>query len=317
MRVIKTYFLNQEKLPLVIEAKKNGNLQTLNDFAASNRGFIHSELLRSGALLFRGFAVCSPDDFREFVRKFSGGEFFNYAGGAAPRFALQKNVYNSTEYPPHLALELHNELSYSKNFPRRLYFFCQTAPEKGGATTLGDSRRILQKIRPKVAGLFKHKRVLYERHLKSEKGAGYSWQEAFETDNKQTVEDICDKTQIDFEWQANDYLRLRQICPATFVHPETGEEVWFNQAHGFHKSALDEETLAAYRAAKEPLRLNSYFGDGSPMCALILEHIRGVLRQETVPHRWQQGDILILDNILTAHGRMPFSGARKIVLAMT
>ncbi|NJM52790.1 MAG: TauD/TfdA family dioxygenase [Blastocatellia bacterium] len=31
----------------------------------------------------------------------------------------------------------------------------------------------------------------------------------------------------------------------------------------------------------------------------------------------EKGDILILDNILTAHGRMPFSGQRKIMLAMT
>jgi alpha-ketoglutarate-dependent taurine dioxygenase len=315
--MIKTYFLNSQKLPLVVEAQKNANLQTLNDFAAANRDFLRSELLRCGALLLRGFTLRSPDEFREFVQKFSGREFFSYAGGASPRFALQKNVYNSTEYPPNLALELHNELSYSKNFPHHLYFFCQTAPVDGGETTLGDSRRIQQKIRPEISGLFKVKRVLYERHLKAEKGFGYSWQEAFETNDKRAVEDICRETQIDFEWRANDCLRLRQVCPATLVHPETGAEVWFNQAHGFHQSALDEETLAACRHAKEPLRLNSYFGDGSPICALMLEHVRGVLRQETVPHRWRTSDVLILDNILTAHGRMPFSGARKIVLAMT
>src|SRR5215213_6310978 len=149
--MIKTYFLNSQKLPLVVEAERNGNRQTLNNFAAVNRDFFRSELLRYGALLLRGFALHSPDEFREFVQKFSGREFFSYAGGASPRFALQKNVYNSTEYPPHLALELHNELSYSKNFPRHLYFFCQTAPADGGATTLGDSRRILQKIRPEIS----------------------------------------------------------------------------------------------------------------------------------------------------------------------
>ena len=316
--MIKTYFPNPQKLPLVVEAKKkNAGFRALDDLAANEKDFFRAALGRLGAVLFRGFDVRSADEFRGFAQKFSDKEFFNYAGGASPRTAIEKNIYNSTEYPPDLTLDLHNELSYSKIYPRHLYFFCQRAPERGGETTLGDSRRILRKIRPQIVGLFKHKQVLYERNLRSETGAGYSWQEAFETDDKSKVEEICRKTETDFEWQPNDYLRLREIRSATSVHPETDEEVWFNQAHGFHESALDEAMLANYRAAKEKPRLNSYFGDGSPICALMLEHVRDVLRKETVAHQWQTGDILILDNILTAHGRMSFSGARKIVLAMT
>ena len=316
--MIKTYFINSQKLPLVIEAApQQRSLPTLHEITSANKDFLRRALQEFGALLLRGFEVRSADDFRSFVRRFSEKEFFNYAGGASPRFAVQKNVYNSTEYPANLTLELHNELSYSKSYPRHLYFFCQTAPEKGGATSLGDSRRILRKIRPSIAELFKQKQVLYERHLNPETGFGYSWREAFETDDKAKVEEICRQTGAEFEWQANDCLRVRQIRPATTVHPETGEEVWFNQAHGFHTSALDAETLAWYQARGENPRLNSRFGDGSPICALTLEHIREVLGEETVPHQWQTGDILILDNILTAHGRMPFSGARKIILAMT
>lgn len=315
--MIKTYFQNPQKLPLTVEAKKkNAGFAALNDLAAREKDFFRAELLRTGALLFRGFEIRAADEFRGFVQKFSDQDFFNYAGGASPRTPIEKNIYNSTEYPLGLTLELHNELSYSKIYPRHLYFFCQTAPAQGGETTLGDSRRILRAIRPKIVGLFKHKQILYERNLRSETGAGYSWQEAFETADRKTVEEICRKTEADFKWQANDCLRLREIRPATSVHPETGEEVWFNQAHGFHQSALDEAMLAALREAREKPRLNSYFGDGSPICTLMLEHVRAALRKETVPVRWQPGDILILDNILTAHGRMPFSGARKIVLAM-
>lgn len=111
------------------------------------------------------------DEFRDFVAAFSEKEFFNYAGGASPRTSPEKNVYNSTEYPPDLALKLHNELSYSRIFPCHLYFFCHIAPGTGGETTLGDSRRILQKIRPSIAALFSEKQVLYERNLSSEKGS--------------------------------------------------------------------------------------------------------------------------------------------------
>jgi alpha-ketoglutarate-dependent taurine dioxygenase len=35
-----------------------------------------------------------------------------------------------------------------------------------------------------------------------------------------------------------------------------------------------------------------------------------------VPVPWQAGDILVVDNMLACHGRMPFSGPRKILLAM-
>ena len=31
---------------------------------------------------------------------------------------------------------------------------------------------------------------------------------------------------------------------------------------------------------------------------------------------WQEGDIALLDNMLTAHARDPYSGPRKIVVAM-
>jgi alpha-ketoglutarate-dependent taurine dioxygenase len=31
---------------------------------------------------------------------------------------------------------------------------------------------------------------------------------------------------------------------------------------------------------------------------------------------WRQGDILLIDNMLTAHARNPFTGPRKVVVAM-
>lgn len=157
----------------------------------------------------------------------------------------------------------------------------------------------------------------YDRNLSAVKGSGYSWQESFETDDKQTIRAICSKIGADFEWKETGGLRVSQIRPATARHPTTGEEVWFNQADGFHPSSLDAETFQWFVGNNEDFRLNSHFGDGSPIPVEMLEEIRAVLESETVPHSWQTGDILILDNMLAAHGRLPFSGARKIALAMT
>ena len=315
--MIKTYFLNSQKMPLVIESDvRDKSVERLSDLATTQRDVFRASLLRHGAVLLRGFELRTIDEFENFVRVFSGADFFNYAGGVSPRAALGGGIYTSTEYPPHLALALHNELSYSDIYPRHLYFFCHTAPENGGATTLGDSRRILRSVNPKTVGLFKHKRVRYDRILQNDANSDYSWQAAFETDDRAAVENHCSKIGAEYEWKENGVLRVSQIRPATATHPETGEEVWFNQADGFHPSNLDQETYGQIVASGEEFRLNSYFGDGSPIAHLMLEDIRAVLQKETIPHRWQTGDVLILDNMLAAHGRLPFSGARKIALAM-
>ncbi|HSF39385.1 MAG TPA: TauD/TfdA family dioxygenase [Thermoanaerobaculia bacterium] len=39
-------------------------------------------------------------------------------------------------------------------------------------------------------------------------------------------------------------------------------------------------------------------------------------RETSVAFPWQRGDALLLDNFLTSHGREPFSGPRRIVVAM-
>ena len=104
------------------------------------------------------------------------------------------------------------------------------------------------------------------------------------------------------------------------AHPRTGEEVWFNQADGFHPSALDEQSyreLLALYGREDRFRLNVTFGDGSPIDPEALAAIRAVLREESRRHAWRKGDVLVLDNMLAAHGRRPFTGARLIATAIT
>jgi hypothetical protein len=310
----KMSFINSNQSPLVIEPPP-ASFDSLVETVFSNRQFFREKLLAHGVLLFRGYRVDSVTKFERFVRLFSGKELFNYAGGASPRVPLAEGVYTSTEYPEQLMLSLHNELSYTDAYPSHLYFCCLTAPSSGGETTIGDSRRILQRIDPEIVDMFRQKQICYIRNLHGEKGTGYSWQEAFETDCPIVIENHCRRIGAEMEWKSCGGLRIRQTRPATLKHPITGDEVWFNQADGFHPSNLDEETLKT--VSEDELRLNCRFGDGSPIDAGILRHIREILHAEMIPHRWQKGDVLVLDNILAAHGRMPFSGARKISVAMT
>lgn len=307
---------------LLIHAGADTRAEAAIEIAQGEREELSRRLLDTGALLFRGFALETTTQFGALVDAFSGGSpRFGYAGGASPRRALDGGgVYSSTEYPATMELALHNELSYADVHPARLFFLCLTPAETGGATTLSDSRRILAAIDPGVVEAFRSRRVRYVRNLSPEVGSGYGWQDAFETGDPAAAEASCRRIGAQFEWRDGGHLRVSQTRPATACHPATGEEVWFNQADGFHPSALDAETYAsllAWHGVEDAFRLNVTFGDGSPIERGMLDKVRAAIAAERLEHRWQAGDVVVLDNYLMAHGRAPFTGARKIALAMT
>src|SRR5215212_7824821 len=164
--------------------------RTLSD-CLDSRGELQQKLLKSGALLFRGFPVMSASEFADFARQFSGRKLFNYVGGASPRHRLVDGVYTSTEYPEHVHLSLHNEMSYTYRWPTQLFFTCVEAPVQGGETPIADSRTLLRSIPTDVVKEFSRRRVKYLRRLHSFVNDGYSWQEAFETDDRRVVEKYC------------------------------------------------------------------------------------------------------------------------------
>jgi alpha-ketoglutarate-dependent taurine dioxygenase len=123
---------------------------------------------------------------------------------------------------------------------------------------------------------------------------------------------------MEFEWIGDAQLRTRQRCQVVERHPVTGEMVWFNQAHLFHVSRLQAEVrewlLTAF--GEQNLPRNVYFADGSAVDAAMLEEIMRVCDQQSIVFGWNEGDVLMVDNMLTAHGRKPFVGKRKVVVGM-
>jgi alpha-ketoglutarate-dependent taurine dioxygenase len=80
------------------------------------------------------------------------------------------------------------------------------------------------------------------------------------------------------------------------------------------KPEVRDALLAQFAEADLPS--NTYYGDGSPIEPQVLDALREAYHQETVAFPWQQHDVLLLDNMLVAHGRAPFAGPRKIVVGM-
>lgn len=283
---------------------------------AENRALVHERIARYGGALFRNFPITSAAEFEQFVEVLSGSPL-KYQERSSPRSQIAGNVYSSTDHPADQHIFLHNEQSYNVNWPQKISFCCLVAASQGGETPIADCRRIFQGIDASIRDRFMSKQYMYVRNFSS--GYGLSWETAFQTTNKAEVETYCRNHRIEWEWLDNDRLRTRQVRSVAVRHPSTGEWTWFNHATFFHVSTLEPAIRDALRAefAEDELPNNTFYGDGTPIEPEVLEHLRDVYRQETIVFPWQQGDILMLDNMLTAHGREPFVGPRKVVVAMT
>jgi alpha-ketoglutarate-dependent taurine dioxygenase len=287
----------------------------LVDWAASHQGFIRPLLLRHGGLLFRNFRITTPSAFQQFVATISGSPL-EYKEQTSPRHKVHGNIYTSTEYPPQYPIFLHNENSYSSSWPLKVMFFCMTAPQQDGETPLADVRRVLARIPGDIRERFDRNGWMLVRNFGT--GYGVSWQTAFQTSDPTEVNRHCKETGIEVEWLSEDRLRIRQRRPALATHPLTGERVWFNHATFFHISTLDPLIHAGLLAqfTQDELPYNTYYGDGRPIELNVLDILREAYQKETIKFAWQQHDLLLLDNMLVAHGRSPFKGPRKIIVGM-
>ena len=303
-----------EPLPLLVRPALDG--VDLVEWAAANRDEVERLLQEHGGLLFRGFAMRDSADLNRFVSAASSGPL-EYGERSSPRTHVANRVYTSPEHPADQEIFLHNEQSYNLNFPLKIIFMCTVAAEEGGATPIADVRMIYRAIPEEVRRPFEEKGYMYVRNFGD--GFGLTWQEAFQTDDPAQVEAYCAANRIDVEWKDGGRLRTRQVRRAVAKHPRSGEAAWFNHATFFHRTTLDPSVRAAFEAAfhaEDDFPNNTLYGDGTPIAAETMELLRGIYRDNTVRFPWQPGDVLMLDNMLTAHARDPFRGPRKVLTAM-
>jgi alpha-ketoglutarate-dependent taurine dioxygenase len=300
-------------LPLVVRPAVHG--VSLPAWARNNRALVESWLLQHGGILFRDFTLKSTDEFEQFIAAVSD-EVLEYRERSSPRVNVGGKIYTSTEHPADQSIFLHNENSYQAVFPLKIFFHCVTPAAAGGETPIADCRRIYQRVEPKVRERFVEKGWMYVRNFGD--GFGLSWQTVFQTDDRGEVEAYCRGKGIAVEWKENNRLRTRAVHPAVTRHPRTGEPVWFNHATFFHVTTLDASVRDVLLAEfeEEDLPTNTYYGDGSPIEPEVLEHLREIYRRETVIFPWREHDVLMLDNMFSAHGRSPYAGARKILVGM-
>ncbi|HYK11030.1 MAG TPA: TauD/TfdA family dioxygenase [Gemmatimonadales bacterium] len=283
-------------------------------WAAEHREELRSLVRNHGAVLVRGLELCDAAGAEAVFHQL--GTLMVEREGFAARRRYADGVYSSSKWPPNQAMCLHHELSYSLQVPELLLFACLVAPYIGGATPLADSQPVLASLPRDLVEHFERAGWLLIRNYREDVGTTVS--EAFGTDDRNAVERYCRDNDIRFEWGPGGALRTWQRRSAIVRHPVTGGRCWFNQAAFLNAWTMDPEVreylVDVY--GKDALPFDTCFGDGEPIGADQVRVINEAFEANATREPWHTGDLMIVDNIRTAHGRDPFEGEREMVVAL-
>jgi alpha-ketoglutarate-dependent taurine dioxygenase len=287
----------------------------ISSFVEAHRQEIQAALLEHGGVLLRGFDVRTVEDFGRFIDA-TGLERTEYLYRSTPRTTVADRIFTTTEYPAQQEILLHNENAYQRDWPLKVSFCCLITATSGGATPIGDMRQITASVGPLLRERFAERGVRYVRHYRRD--IDLPWQVVFQTEDPEQVAEFCRAEGLEYKWLDSETLRTSQMAQGTAVHPLTGEEIYFNQAHLFHVTSLGpagaKSLIELFGADRLPR--HATYGDGEEIAPEDLEHVRGAFRQHEVSFPWQPGDVLLLDNMQVAHGRRPFRGQRKVLAAL-
>ncbi|MEE9385802.1 MAG: amino acid adenylation domain-containing protein [Nannocystaceae bacterium] len=302
-------------LPTLVQPTSPG--VDLLEWVRRERAQLNELLLEHRALLFRGFAISSPEAFRNFVEAASEGDLLEYKDRTTPRSTRGAHVYTSTTHPSDQTINQHNEGTYWLCWPRKLFFYCHVEPAVGGETPISDVRGVYRRVSESTRACFEKKKMMLVRNYND--GFGLPWQEVYRTKDRLEVEKYCRDNAIECEWKDGGRLRTRSVRPAVRRHPDTREPVWFNHAAFFHYTSLEPMIRQSllHEFGMDDLPYATCYGDGTPIPTAVVAELKSAYDAETTMFRWRAGDVMLLDNMSVAHGRRPYEGEREVLVAMT
>ncbi len=324
--------LESGRLPLFlqpIDSSLQDESTTFRKWLVENQEPLEELLLEHGAIVFRGFAVRSTSDFSHLFEHYPSNDV-GYRGGAAPRAELAPRVFESTRVPAEDVLLAHQEMSYLPDPPTKVAFYCQLPSVSGGETLVCDMRAVTRALPASFVDAVAEKGVQYKRNFRDkaiESGNAYldgmhrSWQSAFETDDPAEAIANCTDMGLSAEWLDDGSLSASYVAPTGIrPHPANGELVWFNQIAGstFRPESIGDRYKAyqQYYGTTKPKPHETNFGDGSPIEDSDLRALYSTLFAHTLRFPWSAGDVMLVDNWFTAHGRNSFTGLRNVQVSL-
>jgi alpha-ketoglutarate-dependent taurine dioxygenase len=284
-------------------------------WAAERRDALRAVVAEHGSVLVRGLGLRDAAKIGAVFQRLATG-LMTEKEAFASRRTYSDGVYSSSKWPPNQPMCMHHELSYTLQFPGLMLFACLSAPTDGGATAVADSPTVLAALPTELIERFEREGWLLTRNYNEEIGASVA--EAFGTDDRGAVERYCRANAIGFEWQPDGGLRTRQRRSAVVDHPLTGQRCWFNQIAFLNERTIDPE-VREYLVdvfGADGLPFNTQFGNGDPIGEDVVQLLNETYEAHTMREPWQAGDLMLVDNVRTAHSREPYEGPREVLAAM-
>jgi ribulose-5-phosphate 4-epimerase/fuculose-1-phosphate aldolase/alpha-ketoglutarate-dependent taurine dioxygenase len=305
---------NEEGTQYVRLSNEGGT--SLKEWVKASKPTLDKLYQQYGAILFRGFTIKDEAEFQEICQLYAT-KLLDYSEPSTPRTKVSDKVYTSTEYPKERSIPFHNEHSYTNTWPGKIWFYCRESADTGGETPIADSALVYRLMPADIRNKFEQSGVKYVRTFHNE--IDLSWEKVFGTSDKEEVKKYCEHKGINFTWKENNSLQTSYTAQGIALHPVTREKVWFNQAHLFSLMNLDKETRSSLISllGEENVPRNSFLGDGTDLTREDFDAITVAYDKAKIVFPWEDGDVLLLDNMRFAHSRKPFTGNRRVLVAMS
>jgi len=301
--------------PLEVHASAADNAMGVEYFS-KNREKLRAEILKYGAIWFRGF---------ELMQSVSGNRQMHEALGMDPcldplhssglrKFASERDALYEEVNKPSLRghyIGLHNESTAKRTAAYAAFVCFQKATEGGGQFLVADGAAVLAELKTETL------EKLYNRQIRISV-SNLDIPPSFPGPVKEGIKNLVDvavapKFDMDLEmiYESDGKPgRLQAVETAESPinrHPVTGLPVWFSNSHNHARKLRDRRpcgvpevgmTEVFYADTMEPLDLED------------CQEIKRASEKHITALSMEPGDVLLVDNYRALHGRDVFQGDR-------
>ena len=318
------YSTNIPKYITVFEPRYNNSSDYLINIIENNKNYFLS-ILNNGPILFRNFSIENDINFEDVIKSVGIKLSNEYRPGIAPRILKSNYSFTSSEAPKHIPILPHMEMAYTNIRPKYIAFYSLYDVLYMGETPIIDGVKVYKSLNKKYKKLFKYDTIIYRNftdnnitwggNIKKYDVGGSSWEKAFNSNNKSYIQDFCNNIGMNITWHDNKLITSINV-PSTLKHQYTNEKSIQLQSPLYGKNTYE------YMLKYLPSRFNNdnyissmnkndmippiylKFSNGYKLMKNDIYYLMNKIWDNSIIFKWKKNDILLMDNIITAHSRL-------------